>query len=321
MPNITTTGTFRIRTLGGMGRSGEGALGESAFQRDTVVERAGAGRYVGTVPTGWRAPLIPQGGVVAAVGLRAMAAELDESMQRLRSATVAFAGQVREGPAEVDVQVLRRGRTLSQVVATVRNVGEEAGSTILAVYGTTRAGYEFTDLVPPAGPPPQDCPSFRDPPPPGAEDFDRPFEDTLWAKIDSRVVQGHPPWDDWEPDTSERVYWFHFDEPPVADDGRLDPLALVVLADTMPGAVFERVGPRARDHRGFSPSADLTVHLLADARPGWLLGRNRARHAGDGYASVEMELWDGATLVAYATQMMFFSFPDGPPPPEVLRAP
>ena len=32
--------------------------------------------------------------------------------------------------------------------------------------------------------------------------------------------------------------------------------------------------------------------------------------AGDGYASVELELWDPARgLVAYATQVMFFSFP------------
>ncbi len=52
----------------------------------------------------------------------------------------------------------------------------------------------------------------------------------------------------------------------------------------------------------------------------WLLGHNRAHHAGEGYASVEMELWDPALgLVAYATQMMFFSFPDGPPLPEQRR--
>ena len=42
--------------------------------------------------------------------------------------------------------------------------------------------------------------------------------------------------------------------------------------------------------------------------PGWLLGHNRARHAGDGYASVDQALWttDGR-LVAYATQVMFFA--------------
>jgi len=52
----------------------------------------------------------------------------------------------------------------------------------------------------------------------------------------------------------------------------------------------------------------------------WLLAHNRARFAGDGYASVDMELWDPARgLVAYGTQMMFFSFPEGPPPSERRR--
>jgi hypothetical protein len=44
-----------------------------------------------------------------------------------------------------------------------------------------------------------------------------------------------------------------------------------------------------------------------------VLGVNRARHAGAGYASTDMELWDvdgsAPTLVAYATQVMLFTFP------------
>jgi len=40
----------------------------------------------------------------------------------------------------------------------------------------------------------------------------------------------------------------------------------------------------------------------------------------DPAASLEVELWDPETrdLVAYGTQMMIFTFPDGPPPPEEL---
>ena len=47
---------------------------------------------------------------------------------------------------------------------------------------------------------------------------------------------------------------------PLARDGRLDPLALIVLADTMPGAVGEKVG--RNDRPWFAPSVDLTVHVL-----------------------------------------------------------
>ena len=107
---------------------------------------------------------------------------------------------------------------------------------------------------------------------------------------------------------------------PVDEAGQWDPLAVVTLCDTMPGAVNERMGP-GMPH-WFGPSADLTVHILGEAFSPWLLGRNRARHAGEGYASLEMEMWDpGRGLVAYATQMMFFNFPDGPPDRRILAPP
>ena len=87
------------------------------------------------------------------------------------------------------------------------------------------------------------------------------------------------------------------------------PNAKLVACDTMPGAVFQKIDDTSGD-RWFGPSVDLTFHLFAPMQPGWILGHNRARHAGDGYASVDMALWDGATgtLVAYATQLMFFAF-------------
>ena len=143
---------------------------------------------------------------------------------------------------------------------------------------------------------------------------------SFWDRVESRVGQGHAPWETWEPTGSDRVYWYRFDEPPVAADGTWDPLALVVLCDTMPGAVGERMG--GGQPTWFGPSADLTVHVLGPARSEWLLAHNRAHHAGGGYASVEMTLWDPALgLVAYATQIMFFSFPDGDFPEALPRDP
>lgn len=288
------------------------------FARDTAVEHdpERAGRYQALLSDHWNAPFVPQGGLVSAITARAMELELDAPTQRLRSLTTVFAAQVSQGQIEIDASVLRRGRSMSQVTATLRNVDADAGHTSVAVFGGPRDGFEFTDLTYPDVPPPEECPSFREPAP---AEFP-PIPMTFWEHVEGRPAIGHAPWDDYEPTTSERAYWYRFDEPPMLDDGRLDPLALVTLCDTMPGAVSERMGP------GFPmwipPSADFTVHLLGDARSEWILARNRARHAGDGYASVEMELWDPAgRLVAYATQMMFFTFPDGPPPPDRRRAP
>ena len=62
------------------------------------------------------------------------------------------------------------------------------------------------------------------------------------------------------------------------------------------------------------PSADLTVHLTGTARSEYLLMRNFARRAGDGYASLEIELWDPTEgLVASGTQTMIFTFSNGIP--------
>ncbi len=276
----------------------------SRFTRETAVERRGDGRYGGQLGPEWCAPILPQGGIVTAVALRAMEAELDAPEQRLRSVTTVFAAQVRPGPVEIDVTVLRRGRSMSQLSATVRSPGETAGHTSIAVFGGPRDGFAFTDIAPPPVPPPEECPSFRDPPPAG---FERKYRFSWWDQVEGRAAIGHPPWETWVPATSDRASWCRFDDPPLVDGGRLDPLALVSLCDTMPGAVSEKIGPGVRPW--LPPSADLTVHLLGAAGPGWLLSHNRARWAGDGYASVEMSVWDRDNgLVAYATQMMFFSF-------------
>ncbi|HEX8805218.1 MAG TPA: thioesterase family protein [Acidimicrobiales bacterium] len=291
-----------VRAVGGA----EGVEGGD----DGVAHR----RYAGEIAAVWNLVRLPQGGIVTALALRAMAAELAHPEQRLRTLHTTFAAQVAHGPVDVDVEVLRRGRSMSHLRAEVRNPGAPRGHLTTAVFGSPREGFAFTDLRPPAEvPAPDDCPSFRDPPPPeaGAGPFEpMPFWD---ARVEGRPVLGHAPWEDYVPDRAERAMWYRFDEPPFLDDGTLDPLALVVVADTMPGAVGEKVG--RQDRMWFAPSVDLTVHLLDDCRSPWVLAHNRARHAGDGYASADMALWDcgpagtdAPRLVAYATQLFLFSF-------------
>ena len=293
----------------------------TAFARQTAVRprpgmKDGSGSYLADLTDEWNAPMLPQGGITTAVAVRAMAVELGVSVDTLRAVTTVFAAQVPSGEVDVDVRVLRRGRTMSQAMGTVSATGVRAGHTAVAVFGDARVGFEFTDLAMPEAPSPEECPSFRDPIPDEVQFASASF----WEQVEARVPLGHAPWDEWEPVSSERLYWYRFDEPPLDERGEWDPLALVTLCDTMPGAVGERMGPGSGVWR--SPSADLTVHILGRASSEWLLGHNRARKAGDGYASAEMELWDPARgLVAYATQMMFFSFPEGAPSVDRLRPP
>ena len=265
------------------------------------------GLYRGEIDNNWNAPIIPHGGVMTTFALRAMQSELANPDQTLRSVTTVFAGQVVPGPIEVDVHILRSGKSASQMYASVANSGSKVGHSTIAVFGGTRLGFSFCDLTMPSVPPVEDCRSFWDDPP---EDFKRSFNPTFWRNVEGRNAIGHAPWEHWEPGTSERAYWYRFLETPRLADGTIDPFAIVTLCDTMPGAIGEKIGPSKQIWT--SPSADLTVHLVGKARSEWLLAHNRARQAGDGYASVEMNLWDQhGGLVACATQVCIFSFPQG----------
>ncbi len=284
------------------------------FSDTTSVRATGPDRYEAEIDSRWNLNPLPQGGIVSALALRAMDDALGDPTQGLRSLHTAFVAQVAHGPVSIEVELLRRGRSMSHLRAEVTNGEAPRGHVTTGIFGSPRPGFAFTDLPPPpAVAPPDECPSFRDPPPAGADPFDpMPF----WAHlVEGRAALGHSPWEDYVPDRAERAMWYRFDQTPFLDDGTMDPLALVVLADTMPGAVGEKVGPGPR--RWFAPSVDLTVHLLEQCRSPWVLAHNRARHAGDGYASADMALWDCGErggdpprLVAYATQLFLFTFLD-----------
>ena len=134
----------------------------SAFGLQTTVEPDPyrAGRYRAVVSDQWNAPVLPHGGVITALALRAMAAQLDTPDQSLRSVSTVFAAQVPPGPVDIDVVVLRRGRTMSQATATVRPDGAPSGHVATAVFGTSRHGFDFTDVSCPTVPPPSSARHF-----------------------------------------------------------------------------------------------------------------------------------------------------------------
>ena len=289
----------------------------TAFERQMTLaaDASTPGRFLVDVDRAWNCPVVPQGGVMAALAAGAMARALDDPSQTLRTMTTVFAAQVPAGPVAIDTTVLRRGRSMSQVSASVRAAGAGQGHVTTAVFGSDRGGFEFTDLVMPDVPAPADCPSFRDPPPPGV-DFEPPAdrpEFPFWDRVEGRPALGNAPWDDYVPTTSECAFWYRLDEPPMRADGTLDPLAVIALCDLMPSSVGQRMGPGPRTW--YPPSTDLTVHLFGEARSEWLLAHLRARRATAGYASVETALWDPTdrSLVAHGSQVMFLVFPEGPP--------
>lgn len=263
------------------------------------------GRYEGELFAEWNCPRVPLGGVTAAMSARAMELELDDESQRLRTLQVTFASPVAHGSVEAEASVVRHGRTLSQVRAEVRSVGQSAGASALGVFGAPRRGQEFRIVQPPSAAEPEDCWGWSELDVDGIDGFVRfPF----WSTAEQRFVNAPFPWEKPLGGADEHVAWFRFNETPRLGDGTWAPLAVVALCDMMPGAVFAHLGDDANGLYG--PSADLTVHLLGPVSGDWVLCRNRCRVAVDGYASLEVELWSGDVLAAYATQMMYFVYPD-----------
>ena len=284
------------------------------FSQQTVVEADPGvpGRYHAHIGPGWNAPLHPSGGLVTGVAMRAMQAAVPNPAHTPRTLTTLFASPVREGALVIDVEILRPGKRMTQLRANVRNADEERPAHVVtAAYGEAREGFDFHYTAPPdAGPPasygerpepPEDVPTFR------AGFFDR---------TDMRPVSMNAPWEPgWEGGRAEATRWIRYVDTPRTAEGHFDPCALPGLADTMPPAVGQYIGPDVPFFH--APSVDLTLHVYGATRRDWLLSHARCHWAGDGYASAEIQLWDeDRRLVCHATQMMLLRFPD----PESLGA-
>jgi acyl-CoA thioesterase len=275
-----------------------------ATRVEPVSERGD--RYRADVGTDWNAPTFPCGGVVSAVALRAMEAALADPSQRLRSFATMFVSTVESGSLAIAVDRLRIGKRMSHLQAEVRTAGRsEPGHVTTAAFGEDRRGFDFTYRTPPEVGPPEDYPGLAIPPP-GVPAWRSSFFDNL----DVRRVRSFASFEtDWEGGRAEVIRWFRYRNPPRLPDGRIDPLSLVALADTMPPAIAQHHGP------GFplfhAPSVDLTMRLFADTEDEWVLSHVVGHWAGGGYASADVSLWDrGGRLLANGAQMMLIRFPE-----------
>jgi acyl-CoA thioesterase len=268
---------------------------------DTAVTRlkVAPGWYTANLPAAWNFRT-PAGGVLMTVAMRAMQAELDDPELRPISANTHFCSPVPAGPLEVRVELLRHGSAAAQVRAQLSSTSMPGpGLEVSATFGRDREGIDLIDAEPPRVPRPADAPPMERLG--GIDPGQRP---AFFDNFDTRLALGQPWWSGrWKPGPARIARWFKYLTPQQQADGRLDPLALPPIADTMPPALTQKLGPGHVPF--FAPSLDLTVHFLEDTHSEWLLTSVHARRARAGYASAEVEIWDDAgVLVAIATQMM-----------------
>jgi hypothetical protein len=207
------------------------------------------------------------------------------------------------GAIRIRVDVLRRGNAASQLRAAVVPAGASgdaagAGLEVTATFVRDRQGPDMIDTAMPAVPGPADAPSFFE---------GRPSDRSrmrFFSNFDARLALGRPWWlPGWEPGPARFARWIRYLRPQRLEGGALDPLAIPPVADTMPSALWAKVG--LTEPRYLAPSLDLTVHFLEDTTREWLLLSSYCRRARAGYATAENEVWtDDGRLVAFATQTM-----------------
>ena len=155
-----------------------------------------------------------------------------------------------------------------------------------------RASPSPTSAPPEGVRPPDDCPSFRDPPPEEFAEFDDGPSMTSGSTSRAGRRIGHPPWEDYEPDVVAARAVVPLRRPAPRRRRHVGPARArrAVRHD----AGRRRRTPRCGRRETPLAAAERRLHRARPrpARSEWVLTVNRARHAGEGYASADMEIWD-----------------------------
>jgi acyl-CoA thioesterase len=267
----------------------------SAFDDDTRLEplhdaapgAVGGFGYAGRVQPAWNIGAHPNGGYLLALAARALQLRTPHHPDAL-SVTVHYLRPGLPGlPCRIDTQLLRSGRTLSTLRATLVQQGHPRLE-LLAAMGDLGAADA-------AAPPRLALPVPDMPPPEACLPRSAPAQGVGLPILQRLDVRLHP--DEARPGAAGRAHlrgWIRF------TDGREpDGLACLLMADASPPAVFGLLG-----QVGWVPTIELTVHLRRRPAPGWLLGEFGSRDLSDGRIVEDGALWDAAgRLVLQSRQL------------------
>ncbi len=255
------------------------------FDRDTAVTSLGADRFQGRIDRGWWIVSGPNGGYVAALFLRALAARVPGE-RAPRSLTVHYTAPPGEGAVEIETRVERVGRSLTTVTGRMSQQGRLVALGI-AAFSTPRSGPSWHHAPMPEVAPPEACESF-------------PSSIPIHERFDYRWAVGERPGS-----RAERALlggWIRSAEPRPTDA----PL-ITAICDAWPPPSFS---VRSRDDMGVVPTIDLTVHfrctlpLAATGAGEFVLAVFASRVAEEGFVEEDGQVWSrSGVLLAQSRQL------------------
>jgi acyl-CoA thioesterase len=205
------------------------------------------------------------------------------------SLTAHYLSPGRPGPVRIDGEVVKAGRRFT----TVSGRMHRDGTTLLQLVGAfgdlaqPLGKYEHLASGPPDLPPFEECiPRTRD---------QGGVQVSMMDRLDVRIHPDHLGWLKGEPrGVAEIAGWFAF-----ADGRPLDTLALLMVCDAFPPAVFHLDMPP-----GWVPTVEYTVHVRGVPAPGPVRCVFRSRFVQGGFLDEDGEVWDSeGRLVAQSRQL------------------
>lgn len=239
------------------------------------------------IPAGWMQGRTTYGGLSSALCLETARRALPDAPP-LRSALVSFIGPA-GGPVKGRAKMLRQGKSVTFVEADLSSEAGIATRCAFAFGGARPSQWNRTFTPSPVMPKPEDCELFR--PPDAAVEFGKHF--------DSRLAKGGRPISGSK--EHDHYIWVRH-----RDERAQGVVALLALADMPPPALMPMFAE-------FAPISSMTwmVNMLGDepkSRDGWWLLQSRAEHAGGGYSSQDMLVWnsDGELVIAGRQSVAIF---------------
>jgi acyl-CoA thioesterase len=271
----------------------------SKFERDTSVSEVEAGVFEGHVNRDWWIVFGPNGGFLAAMLVRAMAAAVDDPSRAPRSLTIHYTTAPAEGSVRIATTIERAGRSLTTVSARMEQAGRLIALAIGAFSRERIAAVEFSEAAAPEVPAPEAVPlmTMAGTPPP----FTRQWE--------IRPAIGTPPFSGSGGSTLTggwiRPLNMVGDGSPGPDP--IDAALVAQLADAWLPAVFTRLTePNA------VPTIDLTIHFRADLPlpADYVLVTFESRLSQGGFVEEDGAIWtrDGR-LIAHSRQLALLQAP------------
>lgn len=264
------------------------------FSDDTALRELGAGRFEATITDRWWIVTGPNGGLLAALLLRATEAVVAERRPELapRILTVQYLAGPQEGPVRLDAAIEREGRRVAFTTVTMTQ-GErticQAKVTFAAALGDE---FDVADQVMPAVPAPADCPQH---------DRRASYGNarTRWERRDVRLD---------EPGTI--AGWLRLD-PPVP----VDAAVLALMCDNLPPSLRAHEPDPELAERLHTTTIELSVYFrraTLDLEPdAHCLTVLRSASAVDGLHQEEAEVWspDGRLLATSRQLALVFRRP------------